>query len=95
MAAPRGRFWLIVWLVFALGVLAWVNARQTSSVLLARSLQDVRARRLAAEAERAQLQRRLREGSSRAVLIPRAEALGLREAADSEIVTLRITPGEH
>jgi len=95
MAAPRGRFWLILWLVFALGVLAWVNARQTSAVLLARTLQDVRARRLAAEAERAQLQRRLREASSRAVLIPRAEALGLREAADSEIVTLRVTPEGH
>ena len=32
MAAPRGRFWLILWLGFALGVLAWVNARQVWGV---------------------------------------------------------------
>jgi hypothetical protein len=92
--APRGRFWLLVWLGFVLGVLAWVNARQTASVTHARNLQDVRAERAAAEAERAALQRRLREAGSRWELIPRAEALGLREAADSEIVTLRANPQE-
>lgn len=92
--APRGRFWLLLWLGFVLGVLAWVNARQTASVMLARTLQDVRAERGAAEAERAALQRRLREAGSRWELIPRAEALGLREPADSEIVTLRAKPEE-
>jgi hypothetical protein len=92
--APRGRFWLLLWLGFVLGVLAWVNARQTASVVLARTLQDVRAERGAAEAGRAALQRRLREAGSRGELIPRAEALGLREAADSEIVTLRAAPRE-
>ena len=92
--APRGRFWLLLWLGFVLGVLAWVNARQTASVMLARTLQDVRAERGAAEAERAALQRRLREAGSRWELIPRAEALGLRAPADSEIVTLRAAPEE-
>jgi len=92
--APRGRFWLLLWLGFVLGVLAWVNARQTASVMLARTLQDVRAERGAAEAERAALQRRLREAGSRWELIPRAEALGLRTPADSEIVTLRAAPEE-
>jgi hypothetical protein len=92
--APRGRFWLLLWLGFVLGVLAWVNARQTASVMLARALQDVRAERGAAEAERAALQRRLREAGSRWELIPRAEALGLRAPADSEIVTLRAAPEE-
>jgi len=90
--APRGRFWLIVWLGFALGILAWVNARQTASVILARELQDARAARGAAEAERAALQRRMREATSREVLIPRATALGLREPADTEMVTLRPGP---
>lgn len=90
--APRGRFWLILWLGFALGILAWVNARQAASVMLAREAQDARAARAAAEAERATLQRRVREASSRAVLIPRAEALGLREPADTEMVTLRRAP---
>jgi hypothetical protein len=81
-----------VWLVFALGVLAWVNSRQAASVVLARTLQDARAERAAAEAQRTALVRRLREAGSRTVLVPRAEALGLREAADTEIVTLRVTP---
>ena len=95
MAQPRGRFWLILWLGFALGVLAWVNARQTASVLLARALQDARAERAAMEADRARLQQRLREGGSLAAVLPRAEALGLRLPADTEIVTLRPTPEEH
>lgn len=90
--APRGRFWLVLWLGFALGILVWVNARQAASVQLARAVQDARAARAAAEAERAALQRRLREAGSRTVLIPRAEALGLRLPADTEIVTLRPAP---
>jgi hypothetical protein len=87
--APRGRFWLILWLGFALGVLAWVNARQAASVILARELREARAARAAAESEGATLQRRLRTAGSREVLIPRAEALGLRMPADTEMVTLR------
>lgn len=92
--APRGRFWVIVWLGFALGVLLWVNARQTASVLLARELRELRARRAAVETERAALQARARAARSRAVLVPRAEAMGLRLPADSEIVTLRAEPEE-
>jgi len=92
MAAPRGRFWLVLWLIFALGILAWVNTRQTSSVLLARDLRAARARHAAAEAEWTQLQQRLREAESRSILIPRAERMGLRLPADTEIVTLRVNP---
>lgn len=92
--APRGRFWVIVWLGFALGILVWVNARQTASVMLARDLRDARAERAAIETQRAELQARAREARSRAVLVPRAEALGLRAPADSEIVTLRLAPEE-
>jgi hypothetical protein len=90
--APRGRFWLLLWLGFALAVLAWVNARQAASVQLARQLQAAHAQRAAAEAERAALQARLREAGSREVLVQRAQALGLREPADTEIVTLRYAP---
>jgi hypothetical protein len=89
---PRGRFWLILWLGFALGILVWVNARQTASVLLARDVREARAARAAAESERAGLQRRLRTAGSREILIPRAEALGLRLPADTEMVTLRRAP---
>ena len=87
--AAKGRHWLLLWLVFALIVLVWVSARQTSGVVLAGTLREVRAQRLAVEAERTALARRLQEAESRAVLIPRAESLGLREAVDSEIINLQ------
>jgi hypothetical protein len=83
---------VILWLGFALGILLWVNARQTASVLLARDLREARANRAALEARRAELEGRARVARSRTVLVPRAEALGLRTAADSEIVTLRFVP---
>jgi hypothetical protein len=86
--AARGRHWLVLWLVFALGMLAWVSARQTASVVLAAELREARADRSAAEAERAAVLRRRNAAGSRAVLVPRAEALGLRVPADSELVTL-------
>jgi hypothetical protein len=90
--AARGRHWLLVWLLFALAILVWVSARQTSGVVLARTLREVREQRLAAEAERTTLERQLHEAESRAVLIPRAERLGLRQPVDSEIINLQV-PG--
>jgi hypothetical protein len=90
--AAKGRHWLVLWLLFVLVVLAWVSARQTSSVVLAGTLREVRAQRLAVEAERTTLARRLQEAESRAVLIPRAESLGLRQAVDSEIINLQPPP---
>jgi hypothetical protein len=86
--AAKGRHWLILWLAFALGMLAWVSARQTAAVVLAADLRGARAARSAAEAERAAVLRRRNAAGSRAVLVPRAEALGLRFPADSELVTL-------
>lgn len=91
--AAKGRHWLLLWLLFALVVLAWVSARQTAGVVLASTLRDVRAHRLAVEAERTALARRLQAAESRAVLIPRAESLGLRQAVDSEIINLQPPPG--
>jgi hypothetical protein len=46
------------------------------------------------QAEKAALMRRIREAESRAVLIPRAESMGLRLPADSEIVILQGTMRE-
>ena len=43
----KGRHWLAFWLFFFLGILAWVVARQTASVMLARNLGDARTRRSA------------------------------------------------
>ncbi len=88
MIAPRGRFWVGVWLLVMLGTLAWVVARQTSAVVAASDLAESRTIRSVLEAERATLLRRIREAESRAVLVPRAESLGLRLPADSEITII-------
>lgn len=86
----RGRHWLALWLFFFLGTLAWVVARQTSAVVAATRLGEVRERRSTLEGQRTELLRRIRTASSRAVLIPRARALGLRLPADSEIIILQV-----
>ncbi len=86
----RGRFWVVLWLLFVLPTLAWVIARQTSALVAAAELNELRDQRSAMEASRAELLQRVREAESRGVLVPRAEALGLRMAADSEIVILEV-----
>ena len=93
MASPRGRVWVALWLLFVLAVLLWVVARQTSAVVAGAELDSLRNHRSLLEARRAELLRRIRQAESRAVLIPRAESLGLRLPADSEIVILS-TPTE-
>jgi hypothetical protein len=90
----RGRHWLALWLLFALGTLAWVVARQTASVVLVTRLRETRAQRSVLEGQRAELLRRIRAAGSRAVLIPRARALGLRLPADSEIIILQVPSPE-
>jgi hypothetical protein len=87
--AARGRHWLVLWLLFALAILAWVSARQSASVQLASSLRELKVERSRADAERAALLRRAHRAESRAVLVPRAEALGLRSPVDSEMITLK------
>ncbi|NIN11394.1 MAG: hypothetical protein GTN62_07800 [Gemmatimonadales bacterium] len=79
----------MLWLLFVLAVLAWVVARQTSAVVTAGEVEQLRNRRSYLEAERAELLRRIRKAASRAVLVPRAESLGLRLPVDSEIVILQ------
>ncbi|MSR07537.1 MAG: hypothetical protein EXR93_10810 [Gemmatimonadetes bacterium] len=92
--AARGRHWLAVWLVFALGVLAWVVARQTAAHVLATKLNEVRTERSVLEGRRAELLRRIRAAGSRAVLTPRARALGLRLPADTDIIILQVPTPE-
>jgi hypothetical protein len=86
---PRGRFWVGSWLLFVLLILTWVVARQTSAVVTADELRTVRENRAAKEARAAELVARIRAAMSRQVLVPRAEALGLRLPSDSEIVILQ------
>jgi len=80
------------WLLFFLAILGWVVARQTASVVAATELADLREQRARLEARHAELVTRIRAGKSRRVLIPRAEGLGLRLPADSEIIILQV-PG--
>jgi len=92
MARIKGRHWLAIWLVALLAALWAVIARQTASLNAARALTDLRAERAGLEGRRAELERRIRTAGSRAVLLPRAERLGLRLPADTEIILLP-TPG--
>ncbi len=86
----KGRTWLALWLVFALAMLAWVITRGTSGFEAAARLNELRNQGSVQQSRRAELMRRIREAESRAVLIPRAESLGLRLPADSEIVILQV-----
>jgi len=78
------------WLLGGMLVLAWVVARQSASLDMAGQLRAGQEERSALEAERALLQRRIREAGSRVTLVRRAEDLGLRQPADSDIVFLRV-----
>lgn len=86
----RGRAWVAFWLFGALAMLLWVAARQSAAHVTATALRESQQERSALEARRAELQRRIREAGSRAILVPRAESLGLRLPADSEIVILQV-----
>ncbi len=87
--AVRGRHWVALWLVLALGALWVVAARQAAAFRVARGLADARTARAQLEGRKAEFERRIRAAQGRAILLPRAqERLGLRLPADSEIVLL-------
>lgn len=87
MMQLKGRHWLLLWLFIFLGGAVAVVARQTASLQTARRLRELREERRSLEAQRADLERRIRLASSREVLVPMAErTFGLHEPADSEFV---------
>lgn len=89
----KGRHWLMLWLVIFLCVLVAITTRQTEGFQTARRLRELREERMALEARRGDLERRIRAGSSRQVLVPIVErALGLHEPADSEFVLFAVPP---
>ena len=90
----KGRIWIAIWLVFTLAVLAWVVNRDTFGFMTASELRNLRNERSVLQSDKAELMRRIREAESRAILIPRAERMGLRLPADSEIVILQATTRE-
>jgi hypothetical protein len=74
----KGRHWLGLWFLGFLIVAAIVVERQASARAIALRLGQLRSERTTLEAARAELERRIHVASSRQVLIPRAERLGLR-----------------
>ena len=87
----KGRHWVMLWLVVALGTLGSVAARQTSGFATAQALRAARDERAGLESRRGELDRRIRQASSRQVLVPRATAdLGLHEPAAREITVLAL-----
>ena len=57
----KGRHWLVLWLVLLLGVLGSITARQAAGFRTARRLRDLREERMALEARRGELERRIRK----------------------------------
>lgn len=82
----RGLLWLGLagFLVVATGVI-W---RRTTGIAEARRLQELVRRREALENEKLELEGDIRLASSRARLMPRAERLGLRLPAASQVILL-------
>ena len=90
----KGRIWLAGWLVYVLVILAWVITRDMAGYDAALELDTLRTRKSVLQAERAEQIRRINRAASLAVLVPRAEALGLKKSADSQIVILRVAEPE-
>ena len=88
----KGRHWFAIWLIAFLAVAWVVIARYTAGIAMARELGELRSRRAELEGRRADLERRIRAAESRAVLVPRAQRLGLHLPSDSQIILL---PGAH
>jgi hypothetical protein len=89
---PKGRHWLMLWLVVFVCVLLAIAARQSAAFRTARRLGELREQRMTLEARRAELERQIRLASSRQVLVPLAEQrLGLHQPSDSEFTLLPVT----
>ena len=84
--ALKGRHWVMIWLMAFLVAAGSVVARQTAALRIARALNQTRDTLSSLQSRRADYERRIRQAASRSVLVPRAQALGLRRPADSEIV---------
>lgn len=89
----KGRHWVMLWLVLFLLVAAAVQVRQTSAFRTARRLAGLREERATLEARQADLERRIRDASSRPVLGRKAqEDLHLHFPRDSEQAPLPLPP---
>jgi hypothetical protein len=83
----------MLWLVVFVCVLLAIATRQSAGFRAARRLGELREERMALEARRGELERQIRLGSSRQVLVPLAErTLGLHQPSDSEFTLLPVSP---
>lgn len=83
----KGRHWVLLWLVLFLAVTGLVVTRQTSAIRTAERLGRLRLEHRTLDARRAELERQIREASSREVLSQHGvESLGLHQPGDSEFV---------
>ena len=88
----KGRHWVLLWLALFLVVAGAVIARNSAAYGISRDLTRLRDERASLEARRAELQRRIRQASSRQVLMDRARRAGLRQPEDSELILLGWPP---
>ncbi len=89
----KGRHWVMLWLALFLFVATVVQVRQTASIRMARRVAALRQERANLEARQADLERRIRDASSRPVLGKKAVVdLGLHFPRDSEQAPLPLPP---
>lgn len=88
----KGRHWVILWLAAFLVTAGTVALRAQKGLATAGRLRALREERASLEARQADLQRRIRQASSRAVLVPKAEALGLHEPHAEEFDLIQLAP---
>lgn len=88
MITLKGRHWVILWLALFLAVAVIVQTRQLKAFAVAKQLGDLKDRHRTLDGVRADLERQISEASSRRVLLPRAESLGLHVPTDAEEAVL-------
>lgn len=84
MIELKGRHWVVLWLALFLLMAVVVETRQLKAYALARELKRIREEHKALDATRADFERQITEASSRQVLQPKAESLGLHTPTDAE-----------
>ena len=88
-ARPKGRYWILFWLLLFLGAAGIIVARQGAALRVAADLRQLQADRQALEARRAELEQRIRTATSLTVLLPKMQhSLGLVLPADSQYTHL-------
>ncbi len=86
----RGRYWIAFWLALFLVVASVVVARQRVAYDTADRLRKLKETRGALEARRAELERRIRAGSTAQALLPKVQKSGLTLAPDTAATILSV-----